>query len=193
METKLNEYEYKGKLVQIHLDRNPENPRSFENLGTMVCFHKRYDLSDTDRFSSDDFDDWDDLWNYLRDKEDAIVLKPLYLLDHSGLRISTSPFRSSWDSGRVGIIYCTEDDIKDFLNVDEVGDEEISNAGSVLESEVNMYDAVLSGQVYGFRIVNKCTCSECGHEHEIEEDSCYGYYVKEDAREDAEEYIDNVM
>ena len=33
--------------VEIVQDENPESPREWDNLGTMACWHKRYDLGDT--------------------------------------------------------------------------------------------------------------------------------------------------
>ena len=32
--------------LEIFDDLNPCSPREFDNLGTMVCFHRRYDLGD---------------------------------------------------------------------------------------------------------------------------------------------------
>jgi len=32
--------------LEIEQDSSPESPRTWDNLGTMVCFHKRYDLGD---------------------------------------------------------------------------------------------------------------------------------------------------
>jgi hypothetical protein len=39
--------------------------------------------------------------------EDKVCIKDLYLYDHSGITISTSPFSCGWDSGQVGFIYLT--------------------------------------------------------------------------------------
>ena len=42
--SKLNDMKkYELKIVQ---DTDPESPRTWDNLGTMVCFHKRYELGD---------------------------------------------------------------------------------------------------------------------------------------------------
>ena len=43
-----------------------------------------------------------DLWM----KENLVYL-PVYLYDHSGLVLQTTPFSCPWDSGHVGIIYTT--------------------------------------------------------------------------------------
>src|SRR5579864_4230829 len=104
----LNEY---GKIIKIYPDEDAENPRDWDNLGTMICFHRRYQLGDKHTFQTPaDFDEW-------RNKENpedylAIIL-PLYLLDHSGLRMSVSSFHDHWDSGQVGWIYVTKEKVKE--------------------------------------------------------------------------------
>ena len=34
-----------------------------------------------------------------------IIILPLYLYDHSGISMKTTPFSCQWDSGQVGWIY----------------------------------------------------------------------------------------
>ena len=38
--------EYKGLTIDVHQDPEPESPRDWCNLGTMVCDHRRYKLGD---------------------------------------------------------------------------------------------------------------------------------------------------
>lgn len=38
----------------------------------------------------------------------GVRIKPLYLMDHSGLAISTTPFSCPWDSGQVGYVFTKE-------------------------------------------------------------------------------------
>ena len=37
-------YENNGKVLEIYFDSSPQNPRNWDNLGTMVCLHRRYSL-----------------------------------------------------------------------------------------------------------------------------------------------------
>jgi hypothetical protein len=39
--------EYKGLEITIEQDIDPTDPRESDNIGTMVCFHNRYNLGDT--------------------------------------------------------------------------------------------------------------------------------------------------
>jgi len=47
--------------LKIEQDEDAEDPREFDNLGIMVCFHKRYNLGDKTDLSSDQFNGWDEL------------------------------------------------------------------------------------------------------------------------------------
>lgn len=96
------------------------------------------------------------------------IILPLHLYDHSGLRMSASSFVGSaqhaeWDSGQVGWIYATAEDISaEFGNCSE---ESMQKATELLKSEVKDYDYYLSGQCYGFRL----------YENGEETDSCWGF------------------
>lgn len=43
----LDSIEYKGHTIEVHRDdHNGDGPRDWDNIGTMVCFHRRYTLGD---------------------------------------------------------------------------------------------------------------------------------------------------
>ncbi|OPX89466.1 MAG: hypothetical protein A4E53_01543 [Pelotomaculum sp. PtaB.Bin104] len=50
-------YQKDGKVLKIfHDDCNAESPRDWDNLGTMICFHRRYNLGDPhDHGDKDEF------------------------------------------------------------------------------------------------------------------------------------------
>lgn len=161
------------RLVQ---DENPESPREWDNLGTMACFHRRYDLGDKNiTFSSDDFDGWSEMENYIWKKLNAAVVLPLYLYDHSGITINTTGFNCRWDSGQIGFIYVTKDKLKEEFCVKRITKDVIDKATKNLISEVEIYDQYITGDVYGFQIVKIDKCDH-GHNHEEIEDSCYGFF-----------------
>jgi hypothetical protein len=45
---------YKGYEFEIKSDFEPENPREWDNLGTMKRYHSRYNLGDKHKYSVDE-------------------------------------------------------------------------------------------------------------------------------------------
>ncbi|MBC8560779.1 hypothetical protein [Fumia xinanensis] len=99
----------------------------------------------------------------LLEQSGQIVLMPLYLYDHSGITMSTSPFSCPWDSGQVGWIYADRDMMEKEYGV--VTPEVIKQVQTVLENEVETYDYYLTDQCYGFQLF----------EGDVEIDSCWGF------------------
>lgn len=148
-------------IIEIFSDDNAINPRTeFDNVGKMVCFHKRYVLGDKTELSAYDFENWDELAKYLTDNEGAKIIFPLWLYDHSDIAISAKPFSCNWDSGRVGFIYMDEEGLKEFGGDVEAGKR-------CLLSEVEEYNDYLTGNVYGYMVKDL---------HGKEISSCGGYF-----------------
>ena len=182
-----------GGQFEIHPDSDPESPRDWDNLGTMVCFHRRYNLGDEHDYRSEDFSGWDELKAHLHSintchdehVSDGIeVILPLFLMDHSGLAMRTSndAFRAcdsaGWDWGQVGWIYITKRKIiKEFCPESDpefLSDELLARVTAALVAEVETYSQYLAGEVYGY-IVRKPPCGECGGRGDMG-DSCWGFY-----------------
>jgi len=168
------------RLLRIYPDTSGDSPRDWDNLGHMVCWHGRYTLGDKHSFKTPD-----DFTQFVKEQGKDIVLLPLYLLDHSGLRIRTRSFSDcdpgQWDSGQVGWIYATSEDAKKAWGCKDnevVGltAENITKIREVLQEEVEVFDQFLSGDVYGFQVVEEETCATCGHTEERHIDSCWGFY-----------------
>lgn len=160
MENAMTE-EYKTYKINIVNDDTPESPRGeWENFGKMTCFHNRYKLGD-----KHDFNNSQEVEKFLK-KENAIYF-PLYLYDHSGITMSTTPFSCPWDSGQIGYIYVLPEDIKKEFSCKKITKKIKDKVIRILESEVEIYDQYLTGEVYGYQIIDK-------DNNEI--DSCYGFY-----------------
>lgn len=188
----MNEYlidtiEYKGYDIKLYQDTNAENPRNWDNLGTMVCFHKRYNLGDKTDLKSDMFEGWNEVKDYLIKEKGAVVIAPLFLYDHSILRVKIGDFygllpqgHARFDSGQIGFIYASGDDIRKEYNVKRISKQLKEKAMKVLKSEVDVYDKWGSGQVYGFQ-------TEKDGEYI---DSCWGFYDTDEAIQEAKGNID---
>lgn len=144
-------------------DMNYNNPRDWDNLGTMVCWHSRYDLGDEQPTATPS--------EYLESLPKGTVTLPLYLYDHGGITMSTSPFSCPWDSGQVGFIYATPEDIAK-------NGADLELTVEILKGEVKTYDQYLRGEVYGYVIESGETCDH-GDTHWERVDSCWGYFGDE--------------
>ena len=169
-------------LVRTYYDNYPDNPRNWDNLGTMVCFHKRYDLGDTTDYRSENYDAWGDLRNDIEENEGEVTILPLYLYDHGGITIRTSPFGCQFDSGQVGFIYVSKDKIEK-EGIDE------SKVIEYLENEVETYDKFLRGECFGYKVFKIKICS-LGLKHEEEVESCFGYYDEDECMTDGVDMVD---
>ena len=129
--------------VKIYIDEDPEDPRSWDNVGTMVCFHKRYNLGDKHNIKHDNFSDWSEMRAGIEANSGPCAILPLYLYDHSGLTMNTTGFSCPFDSGQVGFIYCSE---ARALNEGI----EFNKLEERLVGEVAVYDQYLRGELYGY-------------------------------------------
>ena len=161
-----------GKRLEIWHDDSPESPRTWDNVGTMAIFHKCYRFGDEVLFSSDDFQGWDEMENYITDTLGAKVCLPIFMYDHSGVTIKTGPFSCGWDSGKVGFIYATEEKITETWG--ECTPATIQLATQRLEGEVETMDQYLQGEVYGFKLIKPSLLDD--PELDAEEDSCWGFF-----------------
>lgn len=154
-------------LKIIH-DSSAESPREWDNFGTMICFHGRYNLGDKHNYNADDYSGWGEMEKaILTDYGKGAVILPLYLYDHSAVSISTSPFSCRWDSGQIGFIAVSKKTILDNFGGKIVTQKTKEKAIKLLDAEVETYNYYVEGDVYGFRIVD---------EDDNEVDSCWGFY-----------------
>ena len=147
------------KILGIIRDSDSnDDPRTWDNLGKMVCFHFDYNLGDKHEFSTSQ-----GFKEYIEEKNNCVYL-PLYLLDHSGITIQTTSFNDSWDSGKVGWIYAKEKTIKKHLKIAEITNEVIDKVKEIFKGEVETYDQYLRGDVYRFSVETKAgkVLDSCG-------------------------------
>ena len=166
-----------NRVLKVGQDECPLNPREdWDNLGNMICFHRRYCLGDYELSKEYEPNDY----YKLKERKDVVIL-PLYLYDHSGITMNTTGFSCRWDSGQVGFIYVTHETIRKEFGVKRVTQELREKVKGYLEGEVEVYDQYITGDVYYFSIYQKETCN-LGCEHEEIEDTIggfFGYDIKE--------------
>lgn len=167
------------------------DPREWgDNLSTMVCFHRNYSLGDKHDIDSSDFGSWDEMESYLFRELKAEVVLPLYLYDHGGITMNTTGFSCRWDSGQVGFIYATREDILNQYSIKRITKDIRERVEKILLSDVEEYDQYITGDVYYYTI-EKCEPIvkipkdefDAGNYDNVEEvaewefyDSCHGFF-----------------
>ena len=184
--------QYRGCSIEILLEEYPLDPRDWDNLGTMACFHARYDLGDEHDYRSEHYSGWEELGAAIAKEQDACVILPLILLDHSGLSISVSrgyPYNCPWDAGQVGFIFVSKADVRKEYGRKRISKKLREKVERLLVGEVETYDMYLRGDVFGW-----VTYDPSGESL----DSCWGYFgspetsgLMEDARHSIDSYLKN--
>ena len=167
---------YKGHTITIYYDTDAESPREWCNLGTLICWHRRYTLGDDHQYNSpgDFLRDLADVSEHsdismaqLQERaERTNVLLPVYLYDHSGLTINTTGFHCPWDSGQIGYIYVSNKKLREEFNAPRITKALRNKAKDILQSEINSYDEHLLGNVFGYTI----------KKNDEELDACWGFF-----------------
>ena len=163
---------------------SPKSPRDWDNLGTMICFHRRYDLGDKHNYSSDDYNSWEEMKQAIIKEENPAVILPLYMYDHSGISISTTPFSCRWDSGQIGFILVSKKKVLEEFGGKIVTAKLKERIEKILEGEVETYSQYVEGDVYGFQIVD---------EDDNIVDSCYGFYGSDHKENGMLDHIDHEL
>ncbi len=177
-----------GVTVKIYQDEDPDSPREWDNLGTMVCFHRDHTLGDEKHgFTPDTLQD--------KLKEPGLVWLSLYLYDHSGISISCGgpslrkdnnhyPMDpGGWDTSLIGAIFVDAETIKeemarplrlrkgqinpDLAPIKHITRRVRERVLACLRGEVETYNQYLTGDVYGYVI------EDVVGKHL---DGCWGYY-----------------
>ena len=157
-----------GHVLEIHPDDCPDDPRSWDNVGVMACFHNRYALGDKLDYRSGDYSGWEGFRKQLEKDHNIYMILPLYMYDHSGIAISVSrseyPFNCPWDAGQVGFIFATREVVEKEWDDEETREDWVRER---LLAEVALYNQYLSGDVYYYVLKDK--------EGEVVE-SCGGFF-----------------
>lgn len=170
--------------LNVIADKSPESPRKWCNLGTIVAEHKRYELSDEHGWNDAveiieahfseaqlenlEFDpsDLHSVCSALAATGKAVIL-PLYMYEHSGVALRTTPFSCQWDSGIVGFIFVMKADLRAEYGWKRITASRLNKAESVLSNEIAVYSDYIDGDTWGYEIVDE--------EDEVVE-SCWGFF-----------------
>lgn len=178
---------YRNHTITIGVDDLVENPREWDNFGTLALKNSGWadkDIMDTEEFFSlllndEEFRPYDreiqDYDYYSVDAEKAwrnierkYVVLPVYKYEHGRVCYNTTGFSCPWDSGQNGYIYVSKADIRKEYGVKRITKKLEQQVIKRLDSEVETFSQAVSGGVYGFSIEE--TGDSCGdfygHDHE---------------------------
>lgn len=169
---------YKNHTIEILPDNNSENPiQSWDMLGEYLCWHKRYDLGNSDRFENPE-----QVVAYARQTNS--LLFNLYMYDHSGISLSLTnshyPFNDNWDAGQLGFILVDREKALKEFGKNRLTKQLKQKIRQIIEGEVETYNQYLTGDVYGYVV---------SRDNE-QVDSCWGYYGQEDCLDEAKSIVD---
>ena len=180
--------DYKGFTIKIQPDTDASNPiEDWDGNAKYALFHSRYNLQNDVDLDTDDYNGWDEFKQALIEKYKPLAILPVYMYDHSGQTIRTTPFSCRWDSGQLGFVFVDLPTLKEWGYDSKEAYEK--GAGRTLEedliSNVSLYDDYITGNVWGFELVDS---------DDDTVDSCWGFYGdsgKEEAISQAKQYADS--
>jgi hypothetical protein len=153
-------YNIKWQIIQDQ-DVDLDDFKEFKVIGTHGT--GRYMGCDEYLESMDEFD------ARLR-QNDIAFAKPLYMLSHGSVHISTTAFNDPWDSGQCGFAYINK------KTQEEYGIEQ-DDLETWLDEAVDNYNKAANGQVVGYKIWQEKTCEACGQTDDNPLESVWGFLV----------------
>lgn len=176
---------HRGYDIDIYYDTTPESPRKWDNLGTFYTAHRSYrpEKEFDEHFQREEvFDRYGDFSDSFEKKHIALNL---YLYDHSGLTISSSPFSCRWDSGWFGIVAVSVEKVKKEFGWKLLTAARRRKIEGYLQGEIDTYDNYLRGEVYGYRITP-------ADDKDNVLESCWGYFGDDGIEQLEEECRDTI-
>lgn len=176
MDTLIESIEYKTYTIEVHQDFDHDiNPREWDNLGTIISKKLQNECRAVNANNREDVFRFID-----RVKKDGGIVLEIHCYSHGIDRYRTRDFSDCplpqghlrFDTFLAGFIYVTLDKIREDFGVKRVTKKIRDRATKVLESEINELDLISSGQVYGYKLLDK---------NGDEIDSCWGYVGDSDS------------
>lgn len=162
MSQSLETFEKEGFRVELCQDPNPESPKDWDQLGTLVTWHRNYCFEEDGRKrfgSPQDF--------LAEAKREGWIYLNVAMIDHSGISLYEGSGAHAcdpggWDSGQVGFLYTTREKALREFGARPSGEKRIKwpNPKSavakkltervleVLRAELQTWDQYVSGDVY---------------------------------------------
>jgi hypothetical protein len=189
MNQPIEQFEVRGLTVKIYPDDCQDSPRDWDNLGTLVCFSREYNLGDGG---------YSNRAQVLRHVlESGALWLPVILHDYGSGRIkleldtvemvrqkllinnlpedaSDNDIEEFWARNQCGLVFVESEKLVNEYGADNAETRE--TALKCLESEIETYNQFLEGDVYGYTIERAKHCKSCDSDSMEHVDSCWGFY-----------------
>ena len=144
----IDTYKNENYKLEVYQDDCPSSPREWDNLSTINLIGSYECYADKLDFDSEE------LIEHVNELVEAGgIVARVYLYNHSGITISTTPFSCRWDSGLAGFAYVSKEDIaKEYGEYNDINREK---ARGVMLGEIETLDTYLRGDIYGFTLYEK--------------------------------------
>lgn len=186
--SEVESFTHNGRKVTIYYDTDAESPRTYGNLATLACWHRRMNLGDEQIAGMPE----DELREKVTENgEEIVALLPLHVFEHGGITMSTGAFGDRWDSGQVGWAYITKTNAEKqgCVGTYKAGGDKRGREGETvtwdtaryceaIKAEVETYAMFLRGEIYGYEV-------EGANGDHL--DSCWGFYGLDDVRQEAKQ------
>ena len=128
-----------GQLTfRVHHDLDAHNPRLEKPMTKIVGWHRKYFVSDRDMV---DFRDRDSFLESVRPED---IVRPLYMYEHGGVALATTPFSDKFDSGHLGYVLITPERLERIgLKSSDTEQIELN-----VKAEIKMFQAYMNGEAY---------------------------------------------
>ena len=162
--------------VVFRHDEHPENPREYCNLGILFAYHSRYTIEgeydrenhfklnqaleesrlvsrkeyvpEAERSAYDNYAPYE-LYELACKATDTIAaILPVYIYDHGGIAINTTGFMCPWDSGQIGFIIATRQDVLEAYGKKRLTKKLREQAKQMLELEVEQLHKYAAGELF---------------------------------------------
>lgn len=178
--------------IRILRDDDPRDPREdCDNATVFAFFHNRYRLGDEGHgLRAAQFAGWGQMKDHITKTIKPVYITPVYLYDHSGITISSTPFVCPWDSGQIGFAWITREKLAEcFGSFPRLTQRLKERSKNIVEESLRTYDQYLTGDVYGFIVEEPC--NECGTWHKT--DSCWGFYGRDLDENGIRDYVGDLI
>ena len=183
MKNIIEEIQHNGYNIVIGYDENPISPREEFRLTEIATIKKgRYKIGEV-FIDADSYDSIEEMEKFLKNERNAICIKPLFIYDHGGVVLKTSPFNCPFDSGRIGFVYTTKSMLEDagFIKSknSKLTQKLKDKLNQLIDREIDEYTKWIMGHIYAYKVYKNNEIVSC----------CYGYYSIDDAINDAKENL----